>query len=100
MKWWKRKEKAPDPVTLLIYDGLLDMKLQLNRIVGKLDTLIQKETQEMSAVDDISVALDETKAAADAASAGQATAIAILDGIAAKLDELTAAQGDPAAVLA
>lgn len=79
----------------------LNRNNELLEAVARLLVLVnRKENQEMSALDDISVQLDDLKASVDASAAGEASAIALLNGLAAKVDELLASGGDPAAVLA
>lgn len=72
----------------------LDLLIQLVRGIAR------AEVAQMGALDDIDVAITDLQASADAAAAGEATAIAILDGLAAKVDALLASGGDPTAILA
>ena len=65
---------------------------KLDRILLALQTLAGK-------VETMAVDLTDLKAAVDASAAGEASAIALLNGLAAKIDELVAASGntvDPA----
>ncbi len=87
-------------ILLNISTALAGIQHTLDKIVGSVNTLNQKEAAQMGALDDINVQLDDLQATVDASAAGEASALALLNGLAAKVDELVAAGGDPTATLA
>jgi hypothetical protein len=79
----------------------LDKIIQLlHRNSCLLEKLIRAEVKEMGALDDVNVALDGLVADVTVLKAGKDSAIGLLNGLAAKLDALIAAGGDPTATLA
>jgi hypothetical protein len=73
---------------------------KLDHIIHLLHTLVNQEEAEMAGLDDVNVALDGLVADVTVLKAGKDSAIGLLNGLAAKIDALIAAGGDPTATLA